>query len=322
MDEFALADDAEDTIDRPWLEPTKQQLLTSIVANNLPHALLLHGSYAAGQRPLASWLAARLLCQRNIEQLQPCGQCKACHLWAAQSHPDLVVIDTGDKAISVNDIRIACQSLEKTAQLGHNKVVLINRAELLTTAAANALLKTLEEPTLKSYLLLVCNHIEQLLPTILSRCAKVAVTPPTGPELANVASNKQAVHAFSTVSELHELYDDNVFADKQQFVVDLQQFLQHFDNSNELAEQISLHQHGMRWLLSTFEAMYRYKAGWTQALASADLVSIIEHYTEQQLFDCWTVCVSANKQLKTLSQANKTFTVEALLVKIEQCLAQ
>ncbi|NMP15556.1 DNA polymerase III subunit delta' [Thalassotalea sp. Y01] len=304
----------------PWLESNKQDLINKYLQKILPHALLIHGSYGAGQLPLAHWLGNSLLCE-NIEQTnEPCGQCKTCQLLKAQSHPDFVVIDNDDKTIGVDLVRKACQFLEKTAQLGRNKVVMISHCENMTESAANALLKTLEEPTNNSFLLLVCNDIEQLLPTIISRCSKVAITPPQGEQLAQVAVNKQVVHPFSTIAEIAELTDEDVYNDKRQLLQSLARFIHQFDNGVELIEQIQASVHGIRWLQFGFESMFRYHSGWQQALADNPLSETVDGLDAETVFACLNLTMQANRQLKTLTQANKTYTLEVLLVELEQTI--
>ncbi|MDN3652728.1 DNA polymerase III subunit delta' [Thalassotalea ponticola] len=303
-----------------WLHSSKQALLDKRQRGLLAHALLFYGSYGAGQWPLAQWLAHQLLCDSPAVNGSACGQCKSCRLLAAQSHPDIVIIDNDDKVVGVDAVRQGCQFLEKTAQLGGNKVVVINRAEHMTEAASNALLKTLEEPTNNSYLLLVCNDTEQLLATITSRCAKVAIKPPRGADLAAIATNKQAVHAFSTVAEISELTDDATFAQKCGLWQSLIQFIENADNGDELVEQMLASEHGMRWLLSAFESLYRYYSGWSEALDNSPLGACTQYLDGQRSYRCLQLVMQANRKLKTLTQANKVFILEELTVDLAEQL--
>ena len=101
----------------------------------------------------------------------PCGHCHACHLMAAQSHPDFhVLVSQEGKDIGVDQVRAINEVVSQHAQQNGNKLVYIQDAERLTEAAANALLKTLEEPRPNTYFLLQTEPSSSLLATIYSRC--------------------------------------------------------------------------------------------------------------------------------------------------------
>src|SRR5699024_10629287 len=116
-------------------------------------------------------LIQRLLC-RNSDKYEPCQQCHSCHLLAAGSHPDFHHISNEKEkmAIGIDAVRQMMNSVYERAQQGQNKVIWIENADLLTEAAANALLKTIEEPPPHSYFILSCSQAAKLLPTIRSRC--------------------------------------------------------------------------------------------------------------------------------------------------------
>ncbi len=139
------------------------------------HAYLLHGPAGIGKRLLAEQLMALLLCQRPVEA-RACGECKACQLLAAQTHPDHYVLEPEevDKAIRVDQVRDLVGFVTQTAQLGGRKVILLEPAEAMNLNAANALLKSLEEPSGDTVLLLISHQPSRLLPTIKSRCVQQA----------------------------------------------------------------------------------------------------------------------------------------------------
>ncbi|MCC6581327.1 MAG: hypothetical protein IT440_12900, partial [Phycisphaeraceae bacterium] len=141
-----------------------------------------------------------LLCQdaqRDLAgQVIACDQCDSCRLLAdsAPAHPDLHVIakesaayhdkreirDRKQTVIPVEVIRdFLIDPVYRAPQMRHNKVFVVDEAELLNTAGQNALLKTLEEPPAATYLILVTSHEDRLLPTIRSRCQRVSFVPLT-----------------------------------------------------------------------------------------------------------------------------------------------
>ncbi|WP_375058443.1 DNA polymerase III subunit delta' [Zobellella sp. DQSA1] len=152
----------------PWLVSHRQQLRALVRRGQLGHALLLKGMAGMGKHELARDLAQTLLCQHATAA--PCGNCHSCQLNAAASHPDHHVISGRERSIGIDAIRQLSQVLNESARLGHGKVAVIMQAEKMTEAAANALLKTLEEPAGEATLILTSAHPEQLLPTVRSRC--------------------------------------------------------------------------------------------------------------------------------------------------------
>ncbi|MFW0757529.1 DNA polymerase III subunit delta' [Pseudomonas sp. H11T01] len=161
----------------PWQDSLWQQLAGRA---QHAHAYLLHGPVGIGKRALAERLMARLLCQRP-EGLDACGQCKSCMLLKAGSHPDNYVLEPeeADKAIKVDQVRELVSFVVQTAQMGGRKVVLIEPAEAMNNNAANALLKSLEEPSGDTVLLLVSHQPSRLLPTVKSRCVQQACPLPS-----------------------------------------------------------------------------------------------------------------------------------------------
>nr|WP_206768690.1 MULTISPECIES: DNA polymerase III subunit delta' [Pseudomonas] len=137
------------------------------------HAYLLHGPVGIGKRALAERLMASLLCQAPAAS-NACGECKSCLLLKAGSHPDNYVLEPeeADKAIKVDQVRDLVSFVVQTSQMGGRKVVLIEPVESMNINAANALLKSLEEPSGDTVLLLVSHQPSRLLPTIKSRCVQ------------------------------------------------------------------------------------------------------------------------------------------------------
>ncbi len=144
------------------------------------HAYLLHGPAGIGKRAMAENLMGALLC-RSPQDLKACGQCKSCMLLAAGTHPDNFVLEPeeADKAIKVDQVRELVGFVVQTAQMGGRKVVLVEPAESMNLNAANALLKSLEEPSGDTVLLLVCHQPSRLLPTVKSRCVQQACPLPS-----------------------------------------------------------------------------------------------------------------------------------------------
>jgi DNA polymerase-3 subunit delta' len=142
-------------------------------AGRLPHALLLAGPAQIGKRTLATALAAALIC--TAEQ-KPCGQCRACRLTAQGVHPDvrLVAADDSERGregvLKIDQIRAVQREASLAPMEAPRKVFILRELERANLPAANALLKTLEEPPAQVVLLLTSARPHALLPTIISRC--------------------------------------------------------------------------------------------------------------------------------------------------------
>ncbi len=155
----------------PWQTEQWQQLCRLLNSNRLPHAIMLSGGQDTGKRHLAERFIQRLFCTHPIDDLA-CGECKQCRLYASGSHPDFMRIEpeSAGKAISINAIRELSEFAVITAHQKNWKVALVAPVEAMTLNAANAFLKTLEEPREKTLLLLVHDQGAPVLPTIRSRC--------------------------------------------------------------------------------------------------------------------------------------------------------
>ena len=152
--------------------------LQAAVANDrLPHALLFAGADGIGKRTLALAFVAWLLCETDGSDA--CGDCAACRQVAAGSHPDFqfVTVASGKKEIGVDRVRDVKRFTQLRPVRGTVKLAVIDDAHMLTVAAQNALLKTLEEPPGHSVLILVANNPDALLPTVRSRCQRVPLSP-------------------------------------------------------------------------------------------------------------------------------------------------
>lgn len=157
----------------PWLLEPYRLLQQSLANGNLHHAIIFHGKSGVGKSRLVAQLCQALLCHQSSEI--GCGQCKSCQLFLAESHPDLYSVQP-ENQIGVDDIRNVIAKLNASSHLMQAKVLVIHEAHKMTIAAANSLLKTLEEPTRDTYIFLLTDKLDSLLPTIKSRCQKQVIS--------------------------------------------------------------------------------------------------------------------------------------------------
>lgn len=163
----------------PWLRPRWEHLTGLQAQSRLPHALLINGAQGIGKGAFARAFSRYLLCQ-SATGPEACGRCRSCVLFDSGGHPDLFhqAPEEPGKPIRVDQIREMTGFLHSTAQQGGYRVVILEPAEAMNVAAANALLKTLEEPGRDTVLLLVTHRLGQVMPTIRSRCQRVDCHPP------------------------------------------------------------------------------------------------------------------------------------------------
>jgi DNA polymerase III subunit delta' len=167
--------------DVPWLAPAIEQLRRARLASRFPAALLIHDQRGAGGMWLARYAAQLALCRK---ELPPCGQCRDCRLFLAAQHPDFVAVGPieDSKFIRIEQVRELAEQLTLTSHGGGATVVVIAPADTMNLNAANALLKTLEEPRAGVALILVASVPSRLPATILSRCQRLKVVAPSRAE--------------------------------------------------------------------------------------------------------------------------------------------
>lgn len=163
----------------PWQREAWRGLAARLQEGRLPHALLISGAAGLGKDLLALAFAKLALCRTPVAGLA-CGHCNSCAQFAAGSHPDYtrVAVEEEKSAISVEQVRDLIADLQLKSGHGGRKVALIGPAEAMSTAAANSLLKTLEEPPADTLILLVSAAPGRLPATVRSRCQSVGLAAP------------------------------------------------------------------------------------------------------------------------------------------------
>jgi DNA polymerase-3 subunit delta' len=222
----------------PWQSRIYTQAAAALDAGRLGHALLFCGPAQLGKRAVAERLAQRLLCEHRRADGEPCGECRACHLIAAGTHPDYQFVSfipnkEGTRLrteIVIEQMRDLSQRLTLTPQYGGAQVAIIDPAEAINHAASNALLKTLEEPVPGRYLWLVTAHPARLSATIRSRCQKLEFRLPPADEaiawLRERGHSQPAAHEALDASRghpglAHEWLQGNGLALRREVATDL-----------------------------------------------------------------------------------------------------
>ena len=173
----------------PWQQEQWGKMMQLKQAQRMPHAILLYGDEGSGKADFAQSLSASMLCQQPSQNGEACGSCNSCNLIAAQTHPDLSYLKpippekTKSKKpvfnIRIDEIRKLCTKLSSTSQFEGYRVAIIQNADKMLVQAANALLKTLEEPGDKTLLVLVTSRPHRLPITVRSRCQSLRFPTPS-----------------------------------------------------------------------------------------------------------------------------------------------
>jgi len=164
----------------PWQSSNWQNLTNSEQTKRLAHGLLFHGAEGIGKNDFAREFAHWLICEQPLAD-KACGECKACKLIQAESHPDLLILSPEEegKAIKVDQIRELISKISLTAYGQGYRVIIITPADALNINASNSLLKTLEEPPANTVLILISDKPSKLMATIRSRTQMIRFDLPT-----------------------------------------------------------------------------------------------------------------------------------------------
>ena len=160
------------------LQPTVLKMIkNSILKKRVAHAYLLEGMRGTGKRETGMLIAKSLLCVAPAAGYQPCEQCINCKRINSGNHPDVHMIEPDGLSIKKQQIKELQEEFSKKAVESSRKIYIIVHADKMSVSASNSLLKFLEEPSPQTVALLLTEQLQQILPTILSRCQVLSFQP-------------------------------------------------------------------------------------------------------------------------------------------------
>jgi len=309
----------------PWQQTLWQQLTRR---QQLAHAFLLHGAAGIGKRALADALLAHWL---TLGQ-PPAATQKSQNLLAAGSHPDVFVLEPEEngKTIKIDQVRELVAFASHTAQLATRKLILLEPAEAMNANAANALLKTLEEPSEGTILLLISHQPSQLLPTLKSRCVPIACPQPDTqaalawlmqslPQLTEADCRELLQLAAGSPLAARRLQEQDVRAQRQKVVEGCKQLFKREQSASPLAES---------WNAVPLLLLLDWFCEWTQqtlrqqlggdTCTTADmqpvLIWLANRAKPQKLLAFYDWLLNKRRAILAQSPLNRTLLLESLLV--------
>lgn len=176
-------------------EKQKEILRTAIRRDRIPHAFLFYGTTGIGKRTAALELAKALNCAQGGELLDACDACVSCRKVDHRNHPDVQTIEADGQFIRIAAVDELQDRMKFRPSEGRKRVFVLDEADRLNITAANALLKTLEEPPPATVLILITARPHQLPATILSRCQHVRFNPLSKEEIARFLVEREGLAA-------------------------------------------------------------------------------------------------------------------------------
>ena len=315
----------------PW-HSTQWSLVRKQLANDRrPHAMLLTGPADLGKREFATKLAAFLLCSQRSDHEQ-CNNCAQCHLLQAGTHPDYRHVELEDsKFIRIEQIRDLNGWLVQTSQQGGEKIAVIYPAEKMNNQSANALLKSLEEPTPNTLFILVSDQPSRLLPTIRSRCQSFQFSPPDETVAISWLEHNAEVHldlhqalslAGGSPLKVKRDIDDDFLNRRSEVVSMLDNLVAH--KIPALAAAAGVQKQDPREVIQILlslinDATKMHLGAEAESIINKDHMEVVRHLAERGetfLFGACDQVLAAIREIESSANPNPQLLIESILIKL------
>jgi DNA polymerase III subunit delta' len=320
-----------DIIGHDW---AVKMLKEHVAQGRLRHAYLFTGPTGVGRRTLALRLTQAVNCQESPSPGEPCRSCRSCKTIENLSHPDLVVVQAEQKggALRVNQIREIQHSLSLTPFEARYRVAIFLRFEEANQHAANALLKTLEEPPPQVIIMLTAESGEQLLPTIESRCEKIRLRPAPVEIVSQGLMNQWGISAETARllahlsngrpgQAIHWHQHPEILEQRRTVIMDLYNLL----NGERLdrfayAQSLTIEKDDFHLALQTWVSFWRDVliriSGTSTPLTNPDLIDVIDTIANQMSLEkAWLVLTKLDNTFNLLERnVNARLAAEVLML--------
>lgn len=311
----------------------KDLLRRALASDRLPHAYLFEGPAGVGKRLMALALARAIFCERG----NGCGDCAACRKVDHHNHPDLHFVQADGSSIKIEQIRAMQKELSYRPLEAPKKICVIDDAEKLNLAAGNALLKTLEEPTANTLIVLLSAHPDALLVTIRSRCQRLPFARIERKRLMEVLCEQLAIdetEAHVLTSLANGSFKKALGKDRDLYIEGRRELLKALTALSSgsvlplfnLAEKLAQDKETLPEVLEIFQAFYRdlllYRHGRPESeLVNIDLMEKIHRVASSESTPSLLGKLSALDQTRRqlARNVNRQLAVEVLLMRLAGC---
>lgn len=313
-----------------------RMLKNSILKDRIAHAYLFEGGRGTGKKAVGIQLAKSFFCI-NKTGAEPCNSCIECRRIDSGNHPDVHFLSPDGLSLKKEQIKDLQKEFSKKSVESKGKIYIIEHADKMTNQAANSLLKFLEEPGGQTIAVLLTEQVQQIIPTILSRCQILNFRPLTSELLLqklleqDVPAHLGKVVASLTnnINEALEIISDDWFAQARNIVIQLNEVLlkrghhallflhEHWLSHFKEKEQLSV---GFDLLLLWFKDLLYIQIDEEKSLIFIDQRELLEaqsmRFSQKKIIDDLTAILEAKKRLN--ANANPSLLMEQLILKLQE----
>jgi DNA polymerase-3 subunit delta' len=306
-------------------------LQTAMSRDRIPHAYLFYGAEGVGKRTVAGVFAKALNCASGRESLDACDACPSCLKIDHENHPDVITIEAQGQSIKIQEVRELQEQMKFSPLEGGKRIFIIVDADKMNIASANAILKTLEEPTASNILVLLTSRPHQLPATVLSRCQQLRFNPLRRETVASFLEEKLALdHKSAQLIALSSggsigrarAMNDESYLTTRATVLDIIARIKTKDplkllsalndfgqDRNDIMERLGILMTGYR------DALVYKETGDRESLVNQDYIDIIKSVAESESGQDIVSCLRAvDRAFHALNQnANKQLTLEVMM---------